>query len=404
MSAPSVEYTRAQAGPGLVARARRGRVAIVFALVFVLIVALLVLTRPDRNDTALSTNNPGPFGTKALAEVARDQGVDVREVDALGRARIADPAATTLVIADGGYLQGFQARSILDYPGDVVVFGDAWPLLSALGADLEDVWSDAEGPVDARCAHPDAQAAGTVTSTGMAVAGELPPGAEGCFSTAPGEWLMVALEDSGRRIVVVSDLSIPLNQSILDEGNAALALRLIGKHPTVVWYVGSMFDSSTLTWSVPGQGGGSSEAEMPQAAPDFLPPGTGSLVYGLALALIAVALWRARRFGPLVTEPLPVVIRASEATRGRARMYRAARAYGRAATALRASAATRLGKRLGVPRTSTQEALVAAVARASGRDGVEVSALLFGPPPESESAMMELAQALDQLEREVHRT
>ena len=50
-------------------------------------------------------------------------------------------------------------------------------------------------------------------------------------------------------------------------------------------------------------------------------------------------LWRGRRFGPLAVEPLPVVVRASEATRGRARLYRRARAYGRATAALRAASA-----------------------------------------------------------------
>src|SRR5690606_29787188 len=139
-----------------------------------------------------------------------------------------------------------------------------------------------------------------------------------------------------------SELTVVYNRTIAEEGNAALALRSIGAHENVVWYVGGGFDSSTLTWTQPGSpgdpgapgepGGGSSGP--PDAAPDFLPPGTGNFLYGLGLALAVVVLWRARRFGALVTEPLPVVIRSSEATRGRARLYRAARAHGRAGAAL----------------------------------------------------------------------
>ena len=61
------------------------------------------------------------------------------------------------------------------------------------------------------------------------------------------------------------------------------------------------------------------------------------------------ALWRARRLGPLVTERLPVAIRASETTEGRARLYRKANARDRAAAALRSATRTRLAPLIGVP-------------------------------------------------------
>jgi hypothetical protein len=388
-------------------------VGLVVGALFVLVVLVIAFTGSDENNTALSTLNPGPYGTRALAEVARDQGADVREVDRLGSARITDPATTTLVVADGSYLQTFQARSILDYPGDVVVFGGASAFFSALELELSDTWSE-PGTFPANCADPDAVAAGTVASVGMTISGELPADAEGCFPAASGEWVLVTLDRDGRRLVVVSDSEIPTNASVAKEGNAALALRAIGKHPHIVWYVGSAWDGSTLTWTVPvdpepgepgggsGSGSGGSPAS-PEAAPDFLPPGTGTFLYGLAVALIVVVLWRARRFGALVVEPLPVVIRSSEATKGRARLYRAARSYGRAGTALRAGAATRLAKRLGVSRYDSQEALIAAISRATSKRGEEVADVLFGAPPQSESDMMDLALALDELEREVHR-
>ncbi len=55
----------------------------------------------------------------------------------------------------------------------------------------------------------------------------------------------------------------------------------------------------------------------------------------LGVALLLAALWRARRLGPLVTERLPVVVRASETVEGHARLYRSRRARDRVAATLR---------------------------------------------------------------------
>src|SRR5690606_29283967 len=125
-------------------------------------------------------------------------------------------------------------------------------------------------------------------------------------------------------------------------------------------------------------------------------------LYALGLALVVVAWWRARRFGAIIHEPLPVVVRAAETTRGRARMYRAARASGRAAASLRAAAALRMGQRVGVPRNADDKTLVAAVANAAGWTSAQVQETLFGPPPRTEAEMMTLLSKIDTLENEVH--
>src|SRR5690606_41722785 len=55
----------------------------------------------------------------------------------------------------------------------------------------------------------------------------------------------------------------------------------------------------------------------------------------LIVVVVLLAWWQGRRLGPLVTEPLPVVVRASETVEGRGRLYRSRRARDRAAEALR---------------------------------------------------------------------
>ncbi len=402
-------YARAERAPSVGTQLRRSRLLLALAGLFVVIVVIIYVTGSEENSTPLSTHNPGPVGAMAVAEVARAQGLDLREIDSLSRARISQPATTTLVIADGGYLQSFQAQSVVDYPGDIVVIGWGDAIASALGMDLSSVYGDSE-VVYAGCTDADASAAGAITSDGQRLSGELTSGATACFESPAGGYGYVVIPHGNFTVTLIADASIAINDEVANEGNAALVLRAIGKHEHAVWYVGSFYDSSTLTWTQPSDGGtsgpggpGGPGSSPVGGSPDFLPPGTGNALYGLGVALIAVALWRARRFGALVTEPLPVVIRASEATRGRARMYRAARAYGRSGASLRAAAATRIGRRLGVSRYEGKDALLVSTARATGRNIRDLENLLYGPAPTDESAMIDLALALDQLESEVHR-
>jgi len=105
-----------------------------------------------------------------------------------------------------------------------------------------------------------------------------------------------------------------------------------------------------------------------------------------------------------MTEPLPVVVPASEATRGRARLYRRGRAFGHAAAALRAGSARRLAQRLGLGPHANREAIITAVAAASTKDAATVDFLIFGPPPRDEAAMLDLVRRLDALESEVDPT
>jgi hypothetical protein len=121
----------------------------------------------------------------------------------------------------------------------------------------------------------------------------------------------------------------------------------------------------------------------------------------LLVALVLLALWRARRLGRVVPEPLPVIVRAAEAIEGRGRMYRAARARDTAAAELRGGARRRLGPRVGAGRNPTPDALVAGVAGHTGRSADEVSALLYGPEPADDTALVRLADDLDALTKEV---
>jgi hypothetical protein len=164
----------------------------------------------------------------------------------------------------------------------------------------------------------------------------------------------------------------------------------------------------------PGEGDGSEgtsgdDAPEPPSASDVddenplwdaFPPWFWALLVQLALAVVLLALWRARRLGPPVTEPLPVTVRAAETVHGRGRLYRRAKARGPTADTLRAAARDRLAQLLN---PTPEVSLVDAVAAATGRGSEQVEGLLDGPTPESDDDLRRLQADLDALVEAVRR-
>jgi hypothetical protein len=216
-------------------------------------------------------------------------------------------------------------------------------------------------------------------------------GAVVCFSAPqdPTTGAYAVVEDEGRRIVALDDMRLLTNDLVDEGGNAALVLRTLGHHDRLVWYLPSYNDTG---------------GEAVASAGELLPPWTGPLALQLLVLTFALALWRGRALGRVVTEPLPVAVRAAEATLGRGRLYRRSRSRGHAAAALRAGAARRAAARLGLPRSAGAPEVIDALARATGRSTEQVAGLLYGPPPTDDAGLLLLARALDELESEVHRT
>jgi hypothetical protein len=136
---------------------------------------------------------------------------------------------------------------------------------------------------------------------------------------------------------------------------------------------------------------------------DLLPGRLWWSVLELVVALMLFAISRGRRLGPLVTEPLPVVVRATETVEGRARLLRGARARRSSAEALRAAARRRLSTRLGLGPAPAEAALVDRITTRTSRGANEVNDLLYGSSPVDDRGLVALATALDRLEEEMRR-
>lgn len=383
-------------------RWRRWRWAGMVSLIVLGSVVAMTLLAPSGSNAPLAIDNPGPDGAMALAEVLKAQGIDVRAVDTLQDAHEQLDGAGTLVIATYSFLTWDQVASIADYPGPVVWLEPDSYTLEEIDPALSATW-DYDVPEDQRlnissgCALPTpARAASVNASPSRIVVVTGTPGFVVCFGTeGVDSGVYVHQERTGKEsAALIADAGIFINEHVAKAGNAALAVGLLGTRDRLVWYTGAAWDDTTLSSEQ-----GASDYYEPTAPPWLAP----AMLAAVLTALLA-ALWQGRRFGSLVTEPLPLVVRASEATQGRARLYRRSGARDHALAALRAGAATRLASRLALPRSASKEELIAVVASASSRSSAEVRALLFDATARDDAAMVDLVRRIDALESEVDPT
>ena len=119
----------------------------------------------------------------------------------------------------------------------------------------------------------------------------------------------------------------------------------------------------------------------------------------LAALLLAVA--RARRVGRHVDEPLPVSIAGSEHTEAVGDLLRRRRDPAGTATLLRAQILSSARRQLGIDQSAADPAVSRAVAQRLQRPPEQVDALLISSPINTESALVRLANDLEDLRGEL---
>ncbi|MEJ1113880.1 DUF4350 domain-containing protein [Paenarthrobacter sp. CCNWLY172] len=333
----------------------------------------------------LSSRNPAPDGAMALAEILGRHGVAVTATDTLAETMdaLADRDNATVLLYDPrGFLDRAQLEGITDAADHVVLVSPRLRTLNALEQDFRPggVVPESAKSLEPRCDQDDAAAAGTVSAQGFIYSGPVV-----CYPAAGTASGLYAASGDGR-VVVLGSTDVVDNQHLASEGNAALALRTLGKDQNLVWYLPGVGDLSA-TDSTP---------TLNELAPRwlaFVGPWLG------IVALLAIV-WRGRRLGPLVFEPLPVVVKAAETAEGRARLYQDSRAVGRAAENLRAGTLARLARHFNLGADATPEAIVDASARHVERPASEVRSVLLDIRPENEGQLVQWAQQIERIEQE----
>lgn len=358
----------------------------------------------------LDPRSADPKGSRAAAELLEDRGVTVSVVTTLDEATTAAGPGTTLLVTAPNLLTAHQQRELRTAAGAsagrTVLIAPGPRSVHRLAPGVR---AESTHPVTARaprCTLPAALSAGAVDMGGLRYTTDIPD-ATACYPGNGLPSLLILQERHGNGDTVLSGSPDFLhNDRLGHQGNASLALQLLGSRPHLVWYLPSLDDPSAADGGPGGRSGDQDrdgQADGESSFTDLIPSGWLWGTLQLALAAVLAAIWRARRLGALVMEQLPVAIRASESTEGRARLYRKANARDRAAASLRSATRTRIAPLLGVsPREAHfPDVLLPAVsARLTTSDG-NLSTLLFGAAPPDDAALVLLTDQLDALEREV---
>lgn len=363
-------------------------VAATIAITALVTTALL----PRTNRGSLDPRSAEPDGARAVAQILKNQGVSVDVVERSDDAVAGATRATAIVVVRTSLLGPRQLQRLADSSADLILVEPDFVVLRELAPSVTPSGVAADTPALPACADPDASVADKATAGGhlYSRASTAPADVQvtGCYpdSRHPERFSLIRLANGDRRITILGQGQVLQNDTLPVDGNAALALRTLGLRPELRWYLPDPVELA--------------KTARPSIS-DLLPPWVGWAFWQLVIVTFVVLLWRGRRLGPVVPEPLPVVVRSAETAEGRARLYRTGKARSRAAAVLRTATVRRLASRLGVPSHAEPVDVARLAAEASSTDPARSHRLLLGEPPRDDAALVALAGALDDLERAV---
>lgn len=379
-------------------RARQIVVAVALGLVFVLVVAIVyAVTRPPaRTSDFLSPTSGSPNGSRALVNVLRDHGVRVEVPATLAEVRALDidPAQTTLMVFDNYFALGpEQRRELLRLAHRLIIVEPFDDELTDYAPGIVVEYSTFGGTSQADCALTAVEKAESIRAGGYLYnTSESANPVIGCFAdpySDSGEvYSVVRVSTEGTQVTIVGIGATFTNGEILGAGNAAFALNLLGEDETLIWYLPGLADLES--------------GDVPTLE-NLTPPWVTPAIVLALLLLFAAAIWRGRRMGQLVTEKLPVIVRANETMEGRARLYERAGARDHALDSLRIGTVARLAVLCGQPKRSTVDDIIDAVVSVTGRPRAEVATLLLEGVPANDAALVKLSDDLLVLEADVRR-
>ncbi|CAI9409075.1 DUF4350 domain-containing protein [Aestuariimicrobium sp. T2.26MG-19.2B] len=344
-------------------------------------------------------------GMQALSKVLQHHGVEVTVVRTGAQLAELDPQRpTTLVVTNrSGYMtsESRQRATELGHRYQrVVLLGQSTDVLRGFGvtgvgstglSTLTTAAADCTDPAIGQALRVGASKDRSGWTTAYSLPPESPLGLRGCFpvDAGAGRSHLLVHAQGNPEVLAFSDESMFTNEQVLVADNAALALTLLGNNQQLVWF------STGVESDDPGKPASTGLAAV-------LPPWWDAVQRLVTWTLVLALVWQVRRFGPLVSERMPVVVRAIETTLNRGHLYHRAGARDRAVSSLQRGTRQRLRQALALPRDSPDETVARAVALATGRDPREVQRVLNDAGDVHDDQTMVLrAQTLAQLEEEV---
>jgi hypothetical protein len=406
------------------------RLVIPFAVVLAIVAGtglVHVLLEPDQSDAAyLNPESGAGIGASRLRDALVGNGIAIeRYTSSDTLLRRADQGDVTVFVPAPGFMHPSYLKLLRYLPATTrVVLVDPTGLTLANG----ELPADAAGSRwTTKAVAPDC-ASQSLTDVGAAAVyhtAYVDDDGSSCYHGAVSQFI-----DGATSMVLVGADDPFRNDRIGEYANAKLASLLLSAHATIAWLdlhraeAPPPVDDEPTPSDSPGTnlgdraspdpdfptptpghaagggvasgGGGSNQ----QSDPLHIPAWLSSAVVLVLLAITALGLATGRRLGPPVSEPLPVVVRASETVRGRGRLYHKAKARGPALHTLRTSALARLLPALDLEPDTPPSTVVSAVVARTSLPPDHVGALLYGPAPADDAELVAAASGLQDL---IHR-
>lgn len=391
----------ATAASAVRARLERWQFWLVLGLVGV-IAAVAVQLLDGHEAEPFGLTNTDLTGYAGLAAVLEEEGTEIHRTYSAQGARdlMEDHSGAPVVIMLRGFAPDEAFVTHLEQQardgGEVIWLAeDAYLLADSLGGELQpgpDVPTGAAGTAQVLEAGDSCRTEAAAAAESIQAEGQSLLGRTGCFPVGSGgDTEGYVLTETSYGLAFTAPQAFT-NQHITAQGNAALVLGLLGVSQdsaadSIIWYTPSGADSV-----------GADEWESPL---DYLPGWFWPLTAWLLICGVLATLVAGRRGGPVVTEPLPVTVPASESAHGRGRLYQQADAVGAAAQTLRSAHLLRLGRLLRLGPAAPTDAIASAATRESEWEEHQVSELLLTPGVHTHDQLTSYARSLARLENDV---
>ena len=358
---------------------------VVLVIAFALVIGSITVSAPDGRGS-LDPESANDTGAAALAELLRDQGVDITVARTRASAMAAIDDGATLTMTDPFALSDEAVEELIAPAGHVVFLSSASRLLRLL--DLgENSSVPASEQFTAGCNLAELANVGSIRPDRFFTPAT---GVTGCYQDDESGGAALLVDDRGeRRTVLIEAGALLRNAHLAEDGNAALGLALLGQSEHLVWYVPSFGDTDLEATDT--------TDTLASLTPEWVTPA----ILLLLIAGVVTGIARGSRFGPLVAETLPVTVRASETMLGRARLTAKAADAAHAAEALRDGSLRRLAKRLTLAARSTPTDIADAASDRLRIPRGSLHQLLTGPLPVTDSDLTDTARRLAELEAAV---